>query len=85
MVKGVRSGVNGQPLLSARSTWSTWWTKARAATARSVHSPRVSRPGTGAAGRLRTADLFIVYLLRTNLVNVKIAGRLNLVNDKMPR
>src|SRR5215217_1142835 len=37
IVMGVRSEVNGQPLLSARSTWSMWWRKART-TPRSIHS-----------------------------------------------
>src|SRR5215204_5544234 len=65
MVKGVRSEVNGQPLLSARSTWSRWWRKARATTPRSIHSPRVNRSLREAAGWVATADVFTDDLQRS--------------------
>jgi hypothetical protein len=58
MVKGVRLGVKGQPLLSARSTWSRWCRKARATTPRSIHSPRANRPLRAAAGLLMAVELF---------------------------
>src|SRR5215212_8272784 len=41
MVNGVTSGVNGQPLLSARRTWSTWCNAAKARTISSICSPRL--------------------------------------------
>jgi hypothetical protein len=74
MVKGVTLGVNGQPLLSARSTWSTWWRTARATTPRSIHSPKVNRPRREAAGWVAAADLFIADLRKLNLVIVKISA-----------
>jgi hypothetical protein len=68
------SGVNGQPLLSARSTWSRWCRKARATTPRSIHSPRVNRPLREAAGWVAAADLFIADLRKLNLVIAKIVA-----------
>jgi hypothetical protein len=56
MVKGVTSGVKGQPLLSARSTWSRWCRKARATTPRSIHSPGVNRPLKEVADSVATAE-----------------------------
>src|SRR4029450_4621307 len=60
MVKGVTSGVNGQPLLSARSTWSRWGRKARGTTPRGIHPPGLNRPRREAAGLLVTVELFTV-------------------------
>jgi hypothetical protein len=62
MVKGVTSGVKGQPLLSARSTWSRWCRMARATTPRSIHSPGVNRLLEEAAGSVVTVELFTADL-----------------------